>query len=346
MKYLYKNASYEAVNRVNYYRSIIKQADFKDFMSSLGEYKNPLIGAGIGMGLGYLLSPENKKLLGTLGGGVLGGLGGWGFGKWFGSNGDTVDVSGKDKDTLKANPNPNMSVQSRSPAPESTVSKVTPEDNRYSKPLVHAPSFYLAYNDDGSIEWNINEEKYTIPKSEVDALQAIYPDIWESPGMTAFYLNPFPVDSVNTRDNKGPNYEYYARRSQPYVMLKKSKIPKDPSQQLDLFYRGLIGIPPHDGAFSAYTVPVFSGFNSYATEYIANHPDHPELKFLGDPNFYDTYEPGLFTDRLQELMQDYNLSSYDIGNPYSEKWNNAKEAFIRLGQDYAKYRASLPKIKK
>ena len=83
MKYLYKIAGWEAVNLVNYYRGIVKQADSNDFMSAIKEYKNPLIGAGIGMGLGYLLSSENKKLLGTLGGGLLGGLGGYGYDKLF-----------------------------------------------------------------------------------------------------------------------------------------------------------------------------------------------------------------------------------------------------------------------
>lgn len=79
---MYKNASYEAVNRVRYYQSLIKQADFNDVMSTLNEYKSPLIGAGLGMGLGYLLAPEKHKLLGALGGGLLGGLGGYGWDRW------------------------------------------------------------------------------------------------------------------------------------------------------------------------------------------------------------------------------------------------------------------------
>lgn len=59
-----------AINYVLRNRSMTKSAS---------EWTNPLIGAGVGMGLGYLLSPEKHKLLGTLGGGLVGGVAGYGF---------------------------------------------------------------------------------------------------------------------------------------------------------------------------------------------------------------------------------------------------------------------------
>lgn len=74
MKYMYKNASVEAVNRVNYYRSLIKKAD-----NSVKNWPATLAGSGIGAllggSLGLMLSPDDI-VTALLSAGVLGGIGG------------------------------------------------------------------------------------------------------------------------------------------------------------------------------------------------------------------------------------------------------------------------------
>ena len=81
-----------AINYVLRNRSMTKSAS---------GWTNPLIGAGLGAGLGYLLSPEKHKLLGTLGGGLLGGAAGYGFDQWITPNNkqdapEEVDINKQD----------------------------------------------------------------------------------------------------------------------------------------------------------------------------------------------------------------------------------------------------------
>lgn len=150
-----------AINYVLRNRSMTKLAS---------EWTNPLIGAGVGMGLGYLLSPEKHKLLGTLGGGLLGGAAGYGFNKLRGNNKPSYDSD------IVVNKDGSLSIPYYDYLRDDDGHIVFGEDNKPQRSL--EPTFV------------------NIPKKQVDILNNFGPD----------FINQFRkyTDITNFNDGKEP----------------------------------------------------------------------------------------------------------------------------------------------
>lgn len=301
MKYLYKNASYEAANRVNYFRSLIKKADFNEFMSSLGEYKNPLIGAGLGLGLGYLLSPEDNKLLGTLGGGLAGGLAGWGYDNWFGE---------KNKDT-------------------SYSAEYTDAGDRSAAGTTNTP-LKSHFNADLSYTWITPEGKeVVIPKDDMYRIGLISQDIYLSPDKYLYTPEPTdaktPVKQFMLRDDI--NLEPEKRLVLIHGGSMNQRVPKDfnfPDEQTRERFKG--------------NLPLYyvSKGLSKSMHYVLPGKPTPPYKYnikLRQPMSYH-FSPAVFTpdryDALQEFLKRNGMTVWDIGNLHSDKWRKHWNEFNEI----------------